>query len=67
MGSEPVLQLECGGRDVMAFVGDDQAVPGGQLRDVAAAGKGLQGDNIDGAAQPGAAAAELPGFDAKEP
>jgi len=51
----------------MAFVGDDQAVPGGQLRDVAAAGQGLQGDNIDGAAQPGAAAAELPGFDAKEP
>ncbi len=26
--------LERGGRDVMAFVGDDKAVPGGQLRDV---------------------------------
>jgi hypothetical protein len=29
--------LERGGRDVMAFVGDDQAVPGGQFRDVVAA------------------------------
>jgi hypothetical protein len=52
--------------DVVAFVGDDQAVPGGQLRDVAAAGQGLQGDDIDAAAQLGPAAAELPGFDAKE-
>src|SRR5579859_2228815 len=58
--------LERGGRDVMAFVSDDKAVPGGQLRDVVAAGQGLQGDNIDGAAQLGPAAAELPGFDAEE-
>jgi len=39
--------LEGGGRDVMAFVGDDKAVPGSQLRDVVAAGQGLQGDDID--------------------
>ena len=58
--------LERSGRDVMAFVGDDQAVPGGQLRDVVAAGQGLQGDDIDRAAQLGPAAAELPGFDAEE-
>ena len=57
---------ERGGRDVMAFVGDDKAVPGGQLRDVIAAGQGLQGDDVDGAAQLGPAAAELPGFDAEE-
>jgi hypothetical protein len=50
----------------MAFVGDDKAVPGGQLWYVVAAGQGLQGDDIDGATQLGPAAAELPGFDAKE-
>jgi hypothetical protein len=49
--------LERGGRDVMAFVGDDKAVPGGQLWYVVAAGQGLQGDDIDGAAQLGPAAA----------
>ena len=58
--------FERGGRDVMAFVGDDQAVPGGQLRDAVAAGQGLQGDDIDGAAQLGPAAPELPGLDAEE-
>jgi hypothetical protein len=58
--------LERGGRDVMAFVGDDKAVPGGQLWHVVAAGQGLQGDDIDGAAQLGPAAAELPRFDAEE-
>ena len=57
---------ERGGRDVMAFVVGDQAVPGGQLGDVVAAGQGLQGDDIDRAAQLGPAAAELPGFDAEE-
>src|SRR5215471_9231724 len=50
----------------MAFVGDDKAVPGGELRDVVAAGQGLQGDDIDGATQLGPAAAELPGFDAED-
>jgi hypothetical protein len=35
---------------VVALIGDDQAVPGGQLSDVVAAGQGLQGDDIDGAA-----------------
>jgi len=45
---------------VVAFVGDDEAVPGGQFRDVIAAGQGLQSDDIDGAAQLGPAAAELP-------
>ena len=34
--------LERGGRDVMAFVGDDKAVPGGQLRDVVAAGAAVR-------------------------
>src|SRR5206468_6000528 len=58
--------LERGGRDVMAFVGDDKAVPGGQVRDVVAAGQGLQDDDIDGAAQLGPAAAKLPGSDAEE-
>jgi hypothetical protein len=53
----PDRVLERGGRDVMAIVGDDQAVPGGQLRDVIAAAQGLQGDHIDGAAQLGPAAA----------
>jgi hypothetical protein len=35
-------------------------VPGGQLRGVVAAGRGLLGDDIDGAAQRGPAAAGLP-------
>jgi hypothetical protein len=43
-----------------------QAVPGGQFRDVVAAGQGLQGDDIDGAAEFGPAAAELSGLDAEE-
>jgi hypothetical protein len=50
----------------MALIGDDQPVPGGQLRDVVAAGQGLQGDDVDGAAELGPAAAELPGLDAEE-
>lgn len=37
-----------------------------ELSDVFAAGQGLQGDDIDGAAQLGPAAAELPGLDAEE-
>jgi len=41
--------------DVMALVGDHQAVPGGQLRDIIAAGQALPGDDIDGAAPPGPA------------
>jgi hypothetical protein len=57
--------LERGGRDLVAFVGDDQAVPGDQFRDVVSAGQGLQGDDVDGAAELGPAAAELPGFDAE--
>src|SRR5262249_37073155 len=35
--------LERGGRDVMAFVSDDKAVPGGKPRDVVAAGPGAGG------------------------
>jgi hypothetical protein len=58
--------LECGGRDMVALVSDDETVPGGQFRDVVAAGGGLQGDDIDGTAQLGLTAAELPGFDAEE-
>jgi hypothetical protein len=41
--------LERGGGDVVALVGDDQPVPGGQLRDVVAAGQCLQRDHVDGA------------------
>ena len=62
----PDRVLERGGRDVVALVRDDQAVPGGELGDVVAAGQGLQGDDVDGAAQPCPAAAELPGLDAEE-
>ena len=58
--------LERGGRDVVALISDDQPVPGRQFGDVVAAGQGLQGDDVDGAAQLGAAAAELAGFDAEE-
>ena len=38
-GISLIRALERGGRDVVAFVGDDQAVPGGQLGDVVAAGQ----------------------------
>jgi hypothetical protein len=62
----PDCVLERGGGDVVALIGDDQPVPGGQLRDVVAAGQRLQRDHVDGAAQPGPAAAELPGLDAEE-
>jgi hypothetical protein len=58
--------LERGGGDVVALVGDDQPVPGGQLRDVVAAGQCLQRDHVDGAPELGPAAAELPGLDAEE-
>jgi hypothetical protein len=51
---------------VVAFIGDDQPVPGGQLSDVVAAGQGLQGDDVDSSAQLGTAAAELPCFHAEE-
>ncbi|HEY1921007.1 MAG TPA: hypothetical protein VGH27_36005 [Streptosporangiaceae bacterium] len=43
--------LERGGRDMMAFVGDDKPVPGGQLGDASTPGQGLQGDDIDAAAR----------------
>ncbi len=57
---------ERGGRDVVAFVGDDEAVAGGEVGDVGAAGEGLQGEDVDGAAEFRAAAAELAGGDAEE-
>jgi hypothetical protein len=65
-GDLPDGVLERGGRDVVAFIGHDQPVPGGQLRDVVAAGQGLEGNDVDGAAELGPAAAELPGLDAEE-
>ena len=55
------------GGDVVAFICDHEAVPGGKAGDVVAAGQGLQGDDVDGAAQLCPAAAELPGLDAEEP
>jgi hypothetical protein len=57
---------EGGGWHVVALVGDDQPVPGGESGDVVAAGQGLQCDEVDGAAQLRPAAAELPGLDAEE-
>jgi hypothetical protein len=58
--------LEGGSRHVVALVRDDQPVPGGESGDVVAAGQGLQGDDVDGAAQLCPAAAELSGLDAEE-
>jgi len=51
---------------MMALVRDDQPVPGGESGDVVAAGQGLQGNDVDGAAELSPAAAELPGLDAEE-
>jgi hypothetical protein len=51
---------------VVALIGDDQPVPGGELRDVVAAGQGLQCGDVDGAAQLHRAAAELTGLDVEE-
>ena len=65
-GDLPDGVLERGGRDMVTFVGDDQPVPGGQLRDVVAAGQGLQGDDVDSAAQLRPAAAELSCFHAEK-
>jgi hypothetical protein len=51
---------------VVALIGDDQPVSGGQFRDVVAAGQGLQGDDVDSSTQFRPAATELPGLDAEE-
>jgi hypothetical protein len=58
--------LERCGRYVVALISHDQPVPGRQFPDVVAAGQGLQGDDVDGAAELRAAAAELAGLDAEE-
>jgi hypothetical protein len=58
--------LEGRGWHVVALVCDDQPVSGGESGDVVAASQGLQGHDVDGAAQLRAAAAELPGLDAEE-
>ena len=50
---------------MVALVGDDQAVPGGELGDVVAAGQDLQGDHVD-VPRSLPAAAELPGLDTEE-
>jgi hypothetical protein len=52
--------------DMVAFVGDHQAIPGGQLGNVSAPGQGLQRGDVDPAAEPGPSAAELTGFHAEE-
>jgi hypothetical protein len=52
-----VLERCC--RDVVALVGNDQAVPSGERRDVVASRQGLQGDHVDDAADLRPAAAEL--------
>src|SRR5262249_59924993 len=58
--------LEGGSWHVVTLVRNDQPVPGGETSDVIATGQGLQGDDVDGAAQLRPAAAELPGLDAEE-
>ena len=58
--------LERGGRNVVAFIGDNQPVTGGQRGDVVLAGEGLQGEDVDGPTELRAAAAELPGLHAEE-
>src|SRR6185312_15605544 len=58
--------VECGSRNVVAFVGDDQPVTGGQRGDVVLAGERLQGDDVDNPAELRAAAAKLPGLHAEE-
>src|SRR5262249_18526730 len=65
-GDLPDGVLECRGGDVMAFVGDDKAVAGGQLANVGAPGEGLQRGDVDAPAQLCPAAAELAGLDAQE-
>ena len=58
--------LECGSRNVVTFIGDDQPVTGGQRGDVVLAGEGLQGEDVDSPAELRAAAAKLPGLHAEE-
>jgi hypothetical protein len=43
--------LERRRRDMMAFVGDDQAIARGERADVLVAGQGLQGGDVDGPAE----------------
>lgn len=58
--------LERCGRDVVAFVDDDEAVAGGKFGEVVLPGKGLQGGDVDDAGGLGAAAAAaLPGLDSQ--
>ena len=54
------------GGDVVALVDDDQAVAGGEVRDVLCAGEGLQGGDIDDPGGLAASAAPLAGVDPKE-
>jgi len=65
-GDLPHGVLEGRGRDMVAFVGDDKTVAGGQLADVSAPGEGLQRGDINAPAQLCPAAAKLPGLDAEE-
>jgi hypothetical protein len=58
--------LERGSWNVVAFIGDDQPVTSGQRGDVALAGEGRQGEDVDGPAELRAAAAEMPGLYAEE-
>ena len=58
--------LERCGRDVVAFVGNHQAVTCSQLADISPPGERLQRDDIDDPAELGPAAAELAGLDAEE-
>jgi hypothetical protein len=62
----PDRVLERRRRDVMAFIGDDQAVSGGEHGDVLAPGQGLQHRDVDDSADLRPAAAELPGRDPGE-
>jgi hypothetical protein len=54
------------GRDVMAFIGDDQAVAGSQFADVGTPRESLQGGDVDRSAELCPAAADLAGLDTEE-
>ncbi len=58
--------LERGSWNMVAFIGDDEPVTGRQRGAIVSAGKGLQGDDVDGPAELCAAAAKLPCFHAEE-
>jgi len=57
--------LERGGRDVVAFVDDDEPIPRCQFGDVVSTGECLKHGNVNDAKGFGAAAAQLAGLDSE--